>query len=62
MFETTNKSIALNILFIPHKKKEIRQTYISKHNSELPKQVILLMITSGKEWIYLAVKSLSRLL
>ena len=33
-FETNNKSIALNPLFIPHRKKEIRQAYISKHSSE----------------------------
>ena len=61
-FETHNKSIAFNILFIPHKKKEIRQAYISKLSSERPNQVILSIITSDKEWRYFAVKSLSRLL
>ena len=29
-FETNNKLIGLNILFIPYKKKEIRQAFISK--------------------------------
>ena len=29
-FETNNKSIALNTLFVPHKKKEIRRVYILK--------------------------------
>ena len=31
-FEQNNKKIALNILFVPHNKKEIRPTYISKYN------------------------------
>lgn len=43
------KSIALNVLFIPHKKKAIRQAFNSKHNSERPNQEILLMITDGTE-------------
>ena len=62
-FETNCKSIPFNILLIPHKKKEIRQQpQISKHNSQRPNKVILSMITSDKEWHYLAVKGLSRLL
>ena len=28
--------IALNVFFAPHNKEQIRQTYISKHNLELP--------------------------
>ena len=31
-FEQNNKEIALNILFAPHNKKEIRTAYISKYN------------------------------
>ena len=31
-FEQNNKEIALNILFVPHNKKEIRPAYISKYN------------------------------
>ena len=31
-FETNNKSIALNVLFAPHRKQEIRQAHASKHN------------------------------
>ena len=31
-FEQNNKEIALNILFVPHNKKEIRHAYISKYN------------------------------
>ena len=62
MFKRNNKSIALNVLFIPHKKKEIRQAYISKNNSERQNHVILLMIKDSEKWHYLTVKSLFRLL
>ena len=62
-FEQNNKEIALNILFVPHNKKEIRHAYISKYNHKRKNQVILLMITDdGERWHYLAVRSLSALL
>ena len=61
-FEQNNKEIALNILFVPHNKREIRHAYISKYNHKRKNQVILLMITAGKKWRYLAVRSLSALL
>ena len=62
-FEQNNKEIALNILFVPHNKKEIEPAYISKYNYKRKKQAILLMITDdGKKWHYLPVKSLSALL
>ena len=61
-FESNSKSIALNILFVPYKAEKIRLAYKSKHNFKREKQVILLMITDGKKWYYLAVESLSRLL
>ena len=62
-FKQNNKTIALNILFVPQNTKQIRQTYISKYNHERDNQVILLMITDhGENWHYLAVKNLSRLL
>ena len=35
--------------------------YVSKHNSNLEKQVILLMISNGEKWHYLAVQKLSTL-
>ena len=52
------------MLFVLYNTKQIRQAYISKHNSDKErKQVILLMITDGKEkWYYLFVKRLSALL
>ena len=63
MFEQNDKEIALNILFVPHIKKETEPAYISKYNYKRIKQVILLMITDdGKRWHYLAVKKLSALL
>ena len=43
--EQNNKTIALNILYISHNTKKIRQAYISKHNDERDNQVNLLMIT-----------------
>ena len=46
---------------MPHNTKEIRHAYKSKYNLECENQVILLMITDGKKWHYLAVKSLSAL-
>ena len=44
------------------KKKKIHPPYISKHNSNRQKQVILSMIPNGEGWNYLAVKKLSALL
>ena len=62
-FEQNNKEIALNILFVPLNKKEIRPAYVSKHNHKRKNQVILLTITDdGERWHYLAVRSLSTLL
>ena len=62
-FEQNNKEIALNILSVPHNKKEIEPAYISKYNYKRKKQVILLMITDDdNRWHYLAVKSLPALL
>ena len=61
-FERNNKTIALNVLYIPHNTKTIRVAYRSKHNNKRKKQVILLMITDGEKWHYLAVFNLSALL
>ena len=61
-FESNNKSIALNILYVPYNTKYIRPAHVSKHNYKHKNQVILLMITDGKKWHYLAVKNFSALL
>ena len=37
-FEQNNKKIALNILFVPHNKEEIRAAYISKYNRKHKKK------------------------
>ena len=61
-FERNNKTIALNILFIPHNTETIRVTYRSEYNHRHKKQVTLLMITGGKKWLYLVLTNLSALL
>ena len=61
-FEEDNKTIALNILYVPHNTEQIRLAYKSKYNHKHKNQLIFLMITDGKKWRYLAVRSLSALL
>ena len=55
-FEQNNKTIALNIVFVPHNEKTINLTYKSKYNRKPENQVVLLMITNGKKWHYIALK------
>ena len=52
-FEWNNKTIALNILFIQHNTETIRVAYRSVYSHKRKKQVILLMITDGKNGIIL---------
>ena len=59
--ELNNKSIALNILYVPYNTEKIRHPYKSKYNLTRENQVILLMITDGEKWHYLAVQGLSAL-
>ena len=61
-FEQNNKTNALNVLSIPHNTKTISVTYRSEYDNKRTKQVILLMITNGKKYHYLAVTNLSALL
>ena len=57
------------MLYVPDNTKEIRHTYILKHNWTRENQVILLMITNDddddddddEKWHYLAVKKFSAL-
>ena len=53
-FEQNNKTIALNILFIPHNTETIMVAYRSEYNHKYKNQVHLLMITYGNKWHYLA--------
>ena len=48
-FESNNKSIALNILNVPHNTKKINHAYKSQYDLTRENQVILLMITDGKK-------------
>ena len=52
----------LLLMFCMLKQKKIYPAYVSKCNSSLEKQIILLMIPNGEKWHYLAVKKLSALL
>ena len=61
-FDSNIKSIALNILYVPHNTEKICHAYKSKYNLIRENQVILLLITDGEKWHYLAVKSLTALL
>ena len=61
-FEVNNKNVALNILYVPFNTKKIEIAYKSKYNLIRDNQILLLMISNGKNWHYSAVKSLSRLL
>ena len=61
-FERDNKTIALNVLYIPHNAKIISVAYRSEYSNSRKKQVILLMITNGKISDSLAVTNLSTLL
>ena len=49
-------------MFVPYNTEKIRLACKLKHNFKRKDQVILLMITDGKKWHYLAVKSLPALL
>ena len=61
-FNINNKNVALNILCVPFNTKKIKIGYKSKYKLIRDNQIILLVISNGKNWHYLAVKSLSRLL
>ena len=59
--EKNNVNIALNVVCA--KKGKTYSSYISKHNSNHEKLVIILMISNGEKlWHYLAFKNLSALL
>ena len=47
---------------MPYNTEQIRLAHKSKYNTKRENQVILLMITDGKKWHYLAVKCFPALL
>ena len=66
--EKNNVTIALNVLYA--KQEKIYPAYVSKHNANLEKNVILLMISNeeicevkspGRQWHFISVKKLSAL-
>ena len=61
-FEKDHVTIVFNVLYA--KKEKIYPAYVSKHNSNREKQVILLVIANRerRRWHYLAVNKLSALL
>ena len=54
-FEKNDATIAHHVLYA--KKEKIYPAYVSKHNSNREKQVILQMNPNGERWCYLAVKN-----
>ena len=52
-FERNNKTIALNILYIPYNIKAISVSYRWEYNNKRRKQAILLMITNVENIIIL---------
>ena len=59
-FKKNNATIAFNV---SHAKKEkVYLAYVSKHNSNREKQVIILMTSNGEGWLYITVKKLPALL
>ena len=48
-FESNKKSIALNILYVPHNTEKIRHACKSKYNLNRENQVIILMTTDGEK-------------
>ena len=59
--EKNNRSIALNIFYVLCNNKQIMPAYISKYNCNRKNQANLLMITDGKKWYYLTIKSIPML-
>ena len=52
-FEQNNKTIVLNLLFVPRNTEEIRLAYKSEHNIKRGKKVILLIISDSEKCHYL---------
>ena len=52
-----NETVALNILVVPHNEIKITHAYKSKYNHIRKTQIVLLMITDGEKWHYIALKS-----
>ena len=60
--EQNNKTVVVNTLFVLHNTEEIRLAYKFTHSLKSENQVIVLMITDGKNWHQLAVTRVPALL
>ena len=60
--EQNNKTVVVNTLFVLHNTEEIRLAYKFTHSLKSGNQVIVLMITDGKNWHQLAVTRVPALL
>ena len=56
-FESINKSLVLSSLYVPFNTEDIRHAHMSKFSLRRENQIILLIITEGQKWNYLAVKN-----
>ena len=54
--ERNNKTIALNVLSVPHNKETTNLEYKSKCNRKRENKVIFLIITNSEKWHYIALK------
>ena len=61
-FELNSRSVALNVFYVPYGEKILRHACKSKYNLKRKNQVILLRISDGEKWYYLAVRRLNSLL
>ena len=57
-YQSNNKSIAFNILYVSYNTEKIRHAYESKYNLNQENQTNFLMIIDGEKWHYHAVKKL----
>ena len=59
-FERNNKTIAYNILFVPHNEKTINLACKSKYSRKRENQIVLLRTTNGEQWHYIVLKIVRR--
>ena len=58
MFEKINEEVALNVLYVTFKEKNVCPDYISERNFSARNQIALLKITDGDKWHFLVLPSI----
>ena len=58
MFEKINEEVALNVLYVTFKEKNVCPDYISERNFSARNQIALVKITDGDKWHFLALPSI----